>query len=105
MGRKNQLKTIHLEKLYKTMSALIKTGTIDRIFPTNVISDEMQYRTFWVVGDDGEFARFQMVGPACNLLDNVAINTRVSVGFRIKGKPKGDTLYMNLNVTKFDLLE
>ena len=77
------------------------TGTVKVISPTQVISEKFSKREF-VLTDESQYPQdilFQATQDKCNILDGIAVGTKLEVSFNLRGRewhsPAGEVKYFN----------
>ncbi|MCI4666607.1 MAG: DUF3127 domain-containing protein [Bacteroidia bacterium] len=79
-------------------------GKLHKKFDTQQIKETFKKREFVIEYNDGnpmypQYVLFQLIQDKCNLIDNVAEGSEVSVDFNLRGRswqsPNGETKYFN----------
>lgn len=78
------------------------TGTLKVVGDTQTVSEKFKKREFVLTDNSSQYPQhisFQLVNDKCNLLDNKAIGTQVTVHFNLRGRewnsPDGTVKYFN----------
>jgi hypothetical protein len=87
-------------------------GTLKVANPTQVISDKFSKREFIITCENDKYPQdiqFQLTQDKCNLLDGVAVGSKLEVSWNLRGRswtsPQGETKYFNtLEAWKIDVL-
>lgn len=83
------------------MSELKVTGTVYKVFETQVISDSFKKREFVIKtqGDYPQLVKFELTQDNCSKADNLKVGQAVKVGFNLRGRewinPQGEAKYFN----------
>ena len=77
-------------------------GTLKIANETQVISEKFSKREFVITDENDKYPQdiqFQLTQDKCNLLDGVAVGSKLEVSFNLRGRewhsPAGETKYFN----------
>lgn len=83
------------------MSELKVTGTVHKVFETQVISDSFKKREFVVETDDKypQLVKFELTQDNCSKADSLKVGQALEVGFNLRGREwinkEGEAKYFN----------
>ena len=87
-------------------------GTLKVANATQVVSEKFSKREFVITDENDKYPQdiqFQLTQDKCNLLDGVAVGSKLEVSFNLRGRewtsPQGETKYFNtLEAWKIDVV-